>query len=64
MTSRDPPGVQFEQQRHRLFGLAYRMLGSAVDAEDVVQDAFLRPHRVGADAARQLSHSGLPSGLL
>ncbi|ORV40495.1 hypothetical protein AWC00_00390 [Mycobacterium conspicuum] len=29
MTSRDPPGVQFEQQRHQLFG--YRMLASAVE---------------------------------
>ena len=32
----------FESQRPRLFGLAYRMLGSVADAEDVVQDAFLR----------------------
>jgi RNA polymerase sigma factor (sigma-70 family) len=32
----------FEAQRSRLFGLAYRLLGSASDAEDVVQDAFLR----------------------
>ncbi|HEY4459037.1 MAG TPA: RNA polymerase sigma-70 factor [Pseudonocardiaceae bacterium] len=30
--------------RARLFGLAYRMLGSAEEAEDVVQDAFLRWH--------------------
>lgn len=30
------------QQRPRLFGLAYRMLGSVMDAEDVVQDAFVR----------------------
>ncbi len=36
--------VQFEQRRPRLFGLAYRMLGSAADAEDVVQDVFLRWH--------------------
>src|SRR5262245_18514725 len=26
----------------RLFGIAYRMLGSAAEAEDVVQDAWLR----------------------
>jgi RNA polymerase sigma-70 factor (ECF subfamily) len=31
--------------RGRLFGLAYRMLGSRGDAEDVVQDAFLRWHQ-------------------
>lgn len=32
----------FVAVRPRLFGLAYRMLGSAVEAEDVVQDAWLR----------------------
>jgi RNA polymerase sigma-70 factor (ECF subfamily) len=32
----------FETHRPRLFGLAYRMLGSAADAEDTVQDAYLR----------------------
>ena len=40
---------QFEAQRPRLFGLAYRLLGSAMDAEDVVQDAYLRWQ--GADPA-------------
>jgi DNA-directed RNA polymerase specialized sigma24 family protein len=34
--------AEFEAQRSRLFGLAYRLLGAAVDAEDVVQDAYLR----------------------
>lgn len=34
----------FEQHRGRLFGIAYRMLGTATDAEDVVQDAWLRWH--------------------
>jgi RNA polymerase sigma-70 factor (ECF subfamily) len=28
--------------RHRLFGIAYRMLGSAAEAEDIVQDVWLR----------------------
>jgi len=32
----------FEAVRGRLFGIAYRMLGSAGEAEDIVQDAWLR----------------------
>jgi len=32
----------FEEWRALLFGIAYRMLGSAADAEDVVQDACVR----------------------
>ena len=32
----------FMSVRPRLFGIAYRMLGSAVEAEDVVQDAWVR----------------------
>jgi len=32
----------FQTHRPTLFGVAYRMLGSATDAEDVVQDAWLR----------------------
>jgi RNA polymerase sigma-70 factor (TIGR02957 family) len=32
----------FEAQRPRLFWLAYRLLGSASEAEDAVQDAYLR----------------------
>jgi RNA polymerase sigma-70 factor, ECF subfamily len=39
------PGVSlevFESERPHLLGLAYRMLGVVADAEDVVQDAWLR----------------------
>jgi RNA polymerase sigma-70 factor (ECF subfamily) len=32
----------FESVRPRLFGIAYRMLGSAAEAEDIVQDTWLR----------------------
>jgi len=34
-----PADQQFEAQRGRLFSIAYRMLGSASDGEDAVQDA-------------------------
>ncbi|SDI20048.1 RNA polymerase, sigma subunit, ECF family [Actinokineospora alba] len=34
--------ARFEANRDRLASLAYRLLGSAADAEDAVQDAFLR----------------------
>ncbi|GGS67730.1 sigma-70 family RNA polymerase sigma factor [Streptomyces violaceus] len=40
---------EFEVHRPRLFSLAYRLLGSAEEAEDAVQDAYLRYS--GADRA-------------
>jgi RNA polymerase sigma-70 factor (ECF subfamily) len=41
--------TSFEAVRPRLFGIAYRTLDSAADAEDVVQDAWIRWH--GTDRA-------------
>jgi RNA polymerase sigma-70 factor (ECF subfamily) len=38
------PSAAFEPHRRRLLGLAYRMLGSMAEAEDAVQDAYLRWH--------------------
>jgi RNA polymerase sigma-70 factor (ECF subfamily) len=50
------PLAAFESERGRLFGIAYRMLGSVSEAEDVLQDAWLRWHAV--DPATVESPSG------
>jgi RNA polymerase sigma-70 factor, ECF subfamily len=42
----------FHEHRPLLFSIAYRMLGSAADAEDLVQEAYLRWRGAGADAVR------------
>jgi RNA polymerase sigma-70 factor (ECF subfamily) len=39
----------FEQHRDRLFGIAYRMVGTVADAEDIVQEAYLRWHATTAE---------------
>lgn len=43
----------FEEHRPKLLGLAYRLLGSTGDAEDVVQDALLRWLRVDRGEVRE-----------
>ena len=40
----DGDAATFELVRPRLFGIAYRVLGGAAEAEDVVQDAWIRWH--------------------
>jgi RNA polymerase sigma-70 factor (ECF subfamily) len=40
----DQDVAAFEMHRRALTGLAYRMLGSRTEAEDIVQDAYLRWH--------------------
>ena len=40
--STTPATEQFEAYRPLMFSIAYRMLGSAMEAEDIVQDAYLR----------------------
>ena len=45
MDDRDRLAERFEEQRPRLRGVAYRMLGSQSEAEDAVQEAWLRLSR-------------------
>lgn len=47
-----PPESQFEEYRPLLFSLAYRMLGTRADAEDIVQDAYLRWQSASQDEVR------------
>jgi RNA polymerase sigma-70 factor, ECF subfamily len=47
----DPAG-SFDPLRPKLIRIAYRMLGSVSDAEDVVQDAFIRWHATDRGAVR------------
>jgi RNA polymerase sigma-70 factor (TIGR02957 family) len=44
METTEDPTVTFRRLRPRLEGIAYRMLGSRAEAEEVVQDAWLRWH--------------------
>ncbi len=51
--SREDAAAAFDPLRPSLIRVAYRMLGSVADAEDVVQDAFLRWLDVDRDAVRE-----------
>jgi RNA polymerase sigma-70 factor, ECF subfamily len=53
MTAPTGDAADFEPHRSFLAGLAYRMLGSVAEAEDVVQDAFLRWREVDRAAVAE-----------
>src|SRR5690606_35436380 len=46
VTGDDPLAAALVAERPALVGLAYRITGSRVDAEDIVQEAWLRARRV------------------
>lgn len=46
----DTATLTFDRHRPRLQGIAYRMLGSVAEAEEVVQDAWLRWHEADKDS--------------
>jgi len=49
MLVKDKKAAIFRQHKTRLFGIAYRMLGTRDDAEDILQEAYLRWHQAGAE---------------
>ena len=54
MNERDLLAQRFEQNRTRLRAVAYRMLGSLSEADDAVQEAWLRLSRTDADAIENM----------
>jgi RNA polymerase sigma-70 factor (ECF subfamily) len=54
MTDQDWLAERFEEQRGHLRRVAYRMLGSLSEADDAVQEAWLRASRAGADDVENL----------
>jgi RNA polymerase sigma-70 factor (ECF subfamily) len=53
-TAEDALAAEFTGHRTHLLGLAYRLLGSRADAEDVVQEAWLRLSRVDRSTVADL----------
>src|SRR6476619_2757 len=54
MDEREFLAQRFEEHRRRLRGVAYRMLGSVSEADDAVQEAWLRLSRTDAAAVENL----------
>jgi DNA-directed RNA polymerase specialized sigma24 family protein len=55
MSDNDWLAGQFEENRPHLQAVAYRMLGAAAEADDAVQEAWLRLSRAGGDGVQNLA---------
>ncbi len=62
----DQPEIatEFERLRPLLFSIAYRMLGSVTEAEDIVQEAFLRWHHAVLEGTEIESLKGYLSAIV
>jgi DNA-directed RNA polymerase specialized sigma24 family protein len=54
MDEREFLAQQFEEHRTRLRAVAYRMLGSLSEADDAVQETWLRLNRIDSDEVENL----------
>ncbi|MBO1902426.1 hypothetical protein J4H92_10750 [Leucobacter weissii] len=51
----DPPPAEAVRERRILLGLSYRLLGSVADAEDCVQETYIRWYRLDEEERRGVS---------
>src|SRR3954464_6673377 len=55
VSTEDLLAAEFEEQRDRLTAVAHRLLGSRAEAEDAVQEAWLRVSRADSDEVENLA---------
>jgi RNA polymerase sigma-70 factor (ECF subfamily) len=55
MTTQETLATRFEAHRGQLWAVAYRLLGSTAEADDAVQEAWLRLSRVAAEEIENLA---------
>src|SRR5437773_3402665 len=60
-TTGQSPLTTFNEYRSLLFSIAYRMVGSVADAEDMVQEAFIRWQQAATTKFDPRRHSWSPS---